>query len=964
VRIVPIRHSFGVGGRVDAEWIKSPAARRTFMHWADRRPAWLWSHDGMQLIWRNSAARFVNARLKKTGLRLPPEAVPIRGQVARLIRLGSLGRSSLSRVQLLSGDKPASITCSCTPLPLPDGNTALLLVGIDPVAPDIIAAAGGLVDDQVTTRLLPEGAQYLIVREKTVLGGSPAALESHAAEIESAGAPEESEGLARLPASGDGAELVVYLSRAIEAPLSIEDVRHEEGVGSDEISETRGDDLAHQPEPLLPLGIEPIETPPDDRSPAADEWVAPLPPPPPDRSLSSLFDRLAEDASLYSTLTAADETFHPPPGPDESIPESPATPEIGSESPPETESAPPPDADMVGAIIEYADDPEVPPAPSQGSPSLWMITGRGFRALEPRPIRHEDDAPSAGAPTNDSPPPSESQSSAPPAPPSPAQEAPPHDVATESPAAPQPKAAPDVATVDEAPDAETAERVSRYNFEELGRILTDRVAGEGTARIEPEVPIAPRSAAPVGVINLHAETLVLNRLPLAIMVFRDQQVLFANRALTDLLGHDSVESLRAAGLGSIFPSDEAAAAGPVNRLLRRDGSTLPVTARLQSVTWQGRAALMLSASTTAPPRNHEAAVRTFAEAAADLRDEGFLVADRAGAIVELSARAAALLGRATDELLGKPLATIVGRAGVEPLRKFLEQPARFPETARPALRAATENGGAELALFAAGQSGVVTGYFGLLRQRAGVTPPAAPLGDDDIEPSMLARLSRGIRRPLNTVIGFADLLRSTAHAGLDRERTLEYARDIRTAGLEIAVLVDELDDFARLREGHYTARPSDVDLAALLDSCVMRVRNQAAAARVLVRSAVSEVLPRIHADRASLAQALLNLLASAIDQTPIGGSVILSAQTDEEGNVAIHVRDGANSEQDLGDRFVVFRDGVDKDGEALGPVRSSVGLALTRSLLAVNACSLSVDPTVGPGTLFSLLIPAGLVVPS
>ena len=145
---------------------------------------------------------------------------------------------------------------------------------------------------------------------------------------------------------------------------------------------------------------------------------------------------------------------------------------------------------------------------------------------------------------------------------------------------------------------------------------------------------------------------------------------------------------------------------------------------------------------------------------------------------------------------------------------------------------------------------------------------------------------------------------------------------------------------------------------------MVRVKSQAAAARVLVRSAISEALPRVHADRASLGQALLNLLASAIDQTPIGGSVILSAQTDDEGNIAIHVRDGAESGTDLGERFVVFRDGVDKDGEQLGPVRSSVGLALTRSLLAVNACSLSVDPTAGTGTLFSLLIPADLIVKS
>ena len=139
------------------------------------------------------------------------------------------------------------------------------------------------------------------------------------------------------------------------------------------------------------------------------------------------------------------------------------------------------------------------------------------------------------------------------------------------------------------------------------------------------------------------------------------------------------------------------------------------------------------------------------------------------------------------------------------------------------------------------------------------------------------------------------------------------------------------------------------------------MRGQAGAARVLVRSAISERLPRVRIDRASLGQAVLNLLASAIDQTPAGGSVILSAQPNDDGSIAIHVRDSGQTNADLGERFVVFRDGIDRDGTVLSPVRSSVGLALTRSLLEVNQCALSVDPAGGTGTLFSLVIPASLV---
>jgi signal transduction histidine kinase len=175
--------------------------------------------------------------------------------------------------------------------------------------------------------------------------------------------------------------------------------------------------------------------------------------------------------------------------------------------------------------------------------------------------------------------------------------------------------------------------------------------------------------------------------------------------------------------------------------------------------------------------------------------------------------------------------------------------------------------------------------------------------------------------------------------------------------------VDELDDYARLRDGRYLPQRASIDLTSLLESCVVRVRKQASGARVIVRNAISESLPRVTADRASLAQAVLNLLASAIDQTPTGGGVVISAQREDNGSIAIHVRDSSNNAVDMAERFVVFRDGIGRDGQMMVPVRSSIGLALTRSLLAVNAFSLSVDPAGEQGMLFTLVVPADLVEP-
>src|SRR5690606_9964831 len=126
---------------MNARWTTLPNAERVLRHADDARPAWLWSGDGQRLIWANPAAGLFLAKLKKHGLKRAAPAVPIRGQVARIIRLGSKGRTSLARIQFLAGGKPTSATCATTPLAWENGETALLVVAVDPIAPEILAAA-------------------------------------------------------------------------------------------------------------------------------------------------------------------------------------------------------------------------------------------------------------------------------------------------------------------------------------------------------------------------------------------------------------------------------------------------------------------------------------------------------------------------------------------------------------------------------------------------------------------------------------------------------------------------------------------------------------------------------------------------------------------------------------------------------------------------------------------------------
>ncbi|MDB5527911.1 MAG: hypothetical protein JWR51_1014 [Devosia sp.] len=882
---------------MNADWTTSPSARRVLQHDADPRPAWLWSQDGQTLIWQNAAAELFLAKMKKHGLKLAPPAIPIKGQIARNIRLGSTGRTSLARIQFLAGEKPTSSTCATTPLVWEDEQPVLLIVGVDPIDPEILAAAEVARDDGDAEALNAAHVPAVADEPQAEAGdpiGTLIAADNHAyeRELESWRAADQDQAYEPDVVAETAAAEVTPVEAAPEVtPEDIGEWQDEAQVG-----------------PEAPVAAEAAVEPAAEPETSEDEQpvVRGL------SRLSSLVDRLAADEHLYTPLTDAD--------------------------------------DVVLAEAEVQAEPE----PEQAAPQLFTITGRGFTPIAPVEAEPEQtDAEAdlgdlerldeAFTPEDEVPEELETRETAPNAVELAAvQEA----LAALGPAAP--------------PDTETVERVSRYNFDELSRILNDRVG---------ETAPQPSSLAPVetptstgALVNLGGETLVLNRLPLGILVFRDQQILFANRAITEMVGYGSVENLRNAGLASVFPAagPEGQQAGPVNHLVQRDGTLVPVTARLQSISWQGRPALMLSASATEVRTGHEAAVRAFAESFADTRGDGFFETNRAGVIAAVNGKAALLLGQDAPSLMGKALSAVIAPQDLAALQEFLERPARFAETARPCVSVRGTSNGAEILVFAQGQAGTVTGYFGFVHPRERQAPIQIS-GPAEVDPALLARISRGVRRPLNTIIGFSDLIRSEAFGAMGNERYEGYAEDIAKAGHEIAALVDELDDFTRLRDGRYLPQRASIDLTGLLESCVVRIRSQASNSRVIVRNAISETLPKVTADRASLAQAVLNLLASAIDQTPTGGAVVISAQHEDDGGISIHVRDSSTNAVDLAERFVVFRDGTGRDGQVLAPVRSSVGLALTRSLLAVNAFSLSVDPAGSQGLLFSLLIPADLV---
>ncbi len=894
------------------DWIKTQAAQNIIGQFDERRPAWLWSGDGQELIWQNHASRLFMAKQKKCRIKLAKEAVPIKGQVRRLLRLGSIGLASLARVQFLVGNKPVSATCSCLPVVLENDQAGLLIVGVDPIEVEIFDNAELSGSDDIKG-------------EKTGQDTGPDEEPDTEPDTGSDTGSDKEAGLEQVSENSDAQETASH----------------------DTQTSTEKSGRSSQP-----------------------------------GQLSNLLDRLANNSQLFDPLGAGDEII-----PNE-LKQAGKNEKTASDDifiPTSKESVATLDGNQEdkegrAAKKEGAGQPEeqTKEAQSENEKTLWRVRGAGFTPLEhyqdhqkqqdQRVDENQDKKGKAGLDDGKSEKPLSADGS------QSAAAAKKADVPGTEPASQDSSSTgtPESSSKQTSKTKE-ADRVANYNFAELSRILKKRINGqEASGKPQPSNKPQPNGkpqpsdkpqANDGKTLNLSEEMLVLNRLPIGILIFRDQQILFANRAFAALMGSSSISRLRESGLGGLFPriGNADTPVGPVVSLVKLDGKEVLVDARLQTITWQGGSALMLSASEQNNAFDGEASVKSFTRALAENKKQGYFETNDAGIIGLISEDGARLLGQSATDLSGSSISRLVDGDSLIKFQDFLRQKAQFAGAARPYIELACARKNLEMEIFSQGRAGIVTGYFGIIRPKEEAAKNDQDTGYPGSDSPLLARLSRGIRRPLNTILGFSELIYSEAFGALGNPRYGEYARDIKSAGNEIARLVDEMDEYSRLKSADFVPDSADFDLAQLLNECLRLVRATANKRQVFVRSAISETLPAIYADRASMRQAILNLLASAIDQTPAGGKVILSAQIEDDGSIGVHVRDSAKNPNATSERFVVFSESNSRRQERLVPMKSSMGLALTRSLLAVNDCALHVDPSVGAGTLMSLKIPAVLL---
>ena len=221
----------------------------------------------------------------------------------------------------------------------------------------------------------------------------------------------------------------------------------------------------------------------------------------------------------------------------------------------------------------------------------------------------------------------------------------------------------------------------------------------------------------------------------------------------------------------------------------------------------------------------------------------------------------------------------------------------------------------------------------------------------------LARMSHEFRTPLNSIIGFTDLLAEEGDGPLG-EAYAYYVRHVIEGAHHLLALVNDILDLSRIEAGRIDLRHEAFAAADAISEVLSVIRPLADCKEIELCSEVSRTL-FAYGDRTRFKQILYNLLSNAVTFTPPGGSIQVTAEPDY-GEIRFGVCDtgiGIPPEQQTAifEEFTQVTPAPAPRGARQG---AGLGLAITKRIVELHGGRIWVESLLGEGSRFFFTMPA------
>jgi len=238
--------------------------------------------------------------------------------------------------------------------------------------------------------------------------------------------------------------------------------------------------------------------------------------------------------------------------------------------------------------------------------------------------------------------------------------------------------------------------------------------------------------------------------------------------------------------------------------------------------------------------------------------------------------------------------------------------------------------------------------------------------------AFLATMSHELKTPLNTVIGFTDLVHRQECGPLNPTQQ-EYLGYVLECGHHLLALISDLLSLSKIEAGKLQLELAKCEVRRIINDSLLFVKELARRRAITVTAAVDAGVPELcRLDDRKVKQILINLLSNAVKFTPDNGSVRLQARlTDRQElhrtqpdrafkeGVYLHfsISDSgigikAEDLQRIFEPFVQADDTTTRKYEGTG-----LGLSLSKNLAELHGGTIWAESPLEQGSTFNIVLP-------
>lgn len=226
--------------------------------------------------------------------------------------------------------------------------------------------------------------------------------------------------------------------------------------------------------------------------------------------------------------------------------------------------------------------------------------------------------------------------------------------------------------------------------------------------------------------------------------------------------------------------------------------------------------------------------------------------------------------------------------------------------------------------------------------------------------NFLANMSHEIRTPMNVVVGMSELI-IAEDCG---EKVRDYANDIKTAGLNLLAIINDILDLSKVESGKLELVEKEYPIRGIVKDAVNLVQMIAEQKGLPIKLQMTEDIPDIlYGDVGKIRQILINMLNNSVKFTEEGwiGLDVSGKLLEGWYELRFDIRDtgiGIRNE-DLELIFDAFRQiDMNRDRKIEG---TGLGLAITKQFVELMDGDIQVESVYGKGSHFIIHIKQRIV---